>query len=54
MDFAGGAEGAKAGKAWNASDPTLGGIGRKWVQNIAGMEVSNVFGALFKKMTATN
>ena len=44
MDSGGGAEGAKAGKAWSPSDLTLGSIGPRSLQDIAGMEVSNVFG----------
>ena len=52
MDAAGGLEGAKGGKAWNPSDLTLGSIGCRSLQDIAGMEVSNVFGSLFDKFTA--
>ena len=33
---------------------TLGGIGRRSLQDIAGVEVSTVFGSRFDKSTATN
>ena len=47
MDPAGGAEEAKGGKAWNPSDLSLGSIGRRSLQDIAGMEVSYVVGSFF-------
>ena len=54
MDSAGGAEGAKGSKAWNPTDLTLGSIGHRSLQDIAEMEVSNVFGSFFDKLTAKN
>ena len=45
MDSTGGAEGAKGDKAQNPSDLISGSIGSRSLQDIAGMEVSNVFGS---------
>ena len=36
------------------ADLILGSIGRRSLQDIAGMEVSNVFGSFFDNFTATN
>ena len=54
VKFASCAKGAKGRKPWNPSGPYLGKIGQRSLQDIAGMEVSNVFDSFFHTFTTKN
>ena len=44
-------KGLRASRLGIPADLTLGSIGRRLLQDIAGMEVSNVFGSFFEELT---
>ena len=45
-------KGPRAARLGPPADPTLGSIGTRSLQDIAGMEVSNVFGSFFHEIRA--
>ena len=47
-------KGLRAARLGIPADLTLGRIGGRWLQDIAGMQISNIFGSLFDKYTAEN
>ena len=54
MDSAKGAEGAKGARLGISADLTLGSMSPRALEDIAGMEVSNVVGSVLEKIEANN